>query len=192
MKEIFVRDLMVPLEEYATVPEEATLHEAVLTLERAQKEYLEVRKKSIYPHRAILVLDTQNKVIGKVSQVDVIKGLEPKYQELISSNNMATMATSGFSADFLRGMLQPHGLFAKPLQALCQKAARVKVKDLMYTPDQGEYVKAEDSLEIAVNQFIIGRHHSLLVTGQDDEIVGILRLVDVFSEIAQEIKSCEL
>ena len=192
MKEKFVRDLMVPLEEYATVPEEATLYEAVLTLERAQKEYLEVRKKSIYPHRGILVLDSKNRVIGKISQVDVIKGLEPKYQELISSNNMATMAASGFSADFLRSMLQPHGLFAKPLHALCQKAARVRVKDLMYTPDQGEYVKAEDSLEIAVHQFIIGRHHSLLVTGQEAEIVGLLRLVDVFSEIAQEIKSCEL
>ncbi len=36
METIFVKDLMVPLEGYATVPQEATLREAVLALEKAQ------------------------------------------------------------------------------------------------------------------------------------------------------------
>lgn len=192
MKEKFVRDLMVPLEEYATVSENASLYEAVIVLEKAQEDYLKVRKKSIYPHRAILVLNPQGQVIGKVSQVDAIKALEPKYQELISSRNMATMATSGFSSDFLRNMFQPYGLFAKPLAFLCKKAARVKVREIMYTPDQGEFVKDDDTLDIAVHQFIMGRHHSLLVTDEKDAIVGILRLVDVFTEIATAIKACEI
>ena len=171
MKEKFVRDLMVPLEEYATVSENASLYEAVIVLEKAQEDYLKVRKKSIYPHRAILVLN---------------------HQELISSRNMATMATSGFSSDFLRNMFQPYGLFAKPLAFLCKKAARVKVREIMYTPDQGEFVKDDDTLDIAVHQFIMGRHHSLLVTDEKDAIVGILRLVDVFTEIATAIKACEI
>ena len=192
MKGKIVRKMMVPLEEYATVSEEATLHEAVLALEKAQQEYLEVRKKSIYPHRAILVRDSRGKVVGKVSQVDAIKALEPKYQELISSRNMATMATSGFSSEFMRNMFKPYGLFAKPLDFLCQKAARVKVKELMYTPDQGEFVNAEDTLDIAVHQFIMGRHHSLLVMDDKEDIVGILRLVDIFNEIAAAIKTCDI
>ena len=39
MREYFIRDLMVPLAEYATVSETATLYEAVLALEKAQEEF---------------------------------------------------------------------------------------------------------------------------------------------------------
>jgi hypothetical protein len=37
MKSYSVKDLMVPLSEYATVSEDATLYEAVLSLEEARK-----------------------------------------------------------------------------------------------------------------------------------------------------------
>jgi len=53
MKTIPIKDLMVPLEEYATVSEEATLFEAVAALEKAQ-ERLD-RDKYLYLHRAVLV-----------------------------------------------------------------------------------------------------------------------------------------
>jgi len=39
MKTRMVRDLMVPLQEYATVNEEASLYAAVLALEEAQKTF---------------------------------------------------------------------------------------------------------------------------------------------------------
>ena len=67
-----VKDLMVPLEEYATVSEEANLHEAVLALEKAQSRFRQDR----YKHRAVLVYDKEKRIVGKLSQLDVIKGLE--------------------------------------------------------------------------------------------------------------------
>ena len=55
---------MVPLSEYATVPEDASLYEAVVALEKAQKEFKTHLVKAPeefgskrHPHRAILVLD---------------------------------------------------------------------------------------------------------------------------------------
>jgi len=39
MKQTKVRDLMVPLSEYATVSEEATLYEAVMALEESQLKF---------------------------------------------------------------------------------------------------------------------------------------------------------
>ena len=39
MKNYCVKDLMVPISEYATVPEEATLYESVLALEKAQETF---------------------------------------------------------------------------------------------------------------------------------------------------------
>jgi len=66
MKTIIVKDLMVPLEEYATVSEDATLLEAVMALEAAQEKI--DREKYKYLHRAILVLNRSGKVVGKISQ----------------------------------------------------------------------------------------------------------------------------
>ncbi|MDZ7697985.1 MAG: CBS domain-containing protein [Deltaproteobacteria bacterium] len=67
MKTILVSDLMVPLAEYATVSEEATLYEAAMALEEAQNRL--DRDKYLYLHRAVLVYDKNNKIVGKVSQV---------------------------------------------------------------------------------------------------------------------------
>ena len=55
MKSYSVKDLMVPLSEYATVTQDATLYEAVLALEEAQEKFED--KHTRYRHRAILVLD---------------------------------------------------------------------------------------------------------------------------------------
>ena len=68
MKSMKVKDLMVPLDEYATVSEEATLYEAVLALEEAQEKFDSLP----YKHRAILVYNKKKRIVGKISQLDVI------------------------------------------------------------------------------------------------------------------------
>ena len=49
MKRYLVKDLMVPISEYATVPQGSTLSEAVIALEKAQEEYNHTH----YRHRAV-------------------------------------------------------------------------------------------------------------------------------------------
>ena len=61
-----VRDVMVPLAEYATVRDSATLFDAVLALEEAQDNFDKAR----YRHRALLVLDANRRVVGKISQLN--------------------------------------------------------------------------------------------------------------------------
>jgi predicted transcriptional regulator len=61
----------------------------------------------------------------------------------------------------------------------------------MYTPKSGEIVSIDDTLEMAVHQMIVGQHQSLLVM-QGEDIVGILRLVDVFQQIGKLIKACAI
>ena len=81
MQNLTVKELMVPLAEYATVPEDATLYEIVLALEEAQQEFDQSR----YRHRAVLVFDQKRQVIGKISQLDILKALEPKYEQIKDS-----------------------------------------------------------------------------------------------------------
>ena len=182
METTTVKDLMVPLHEYATVSQEATLYDAVLALEKAQEEL--DRTRYAYLHRAILVYDEKDNIVGKISQLDVLRALEPKYFDMGDS---ASLSKAGFSPNFLKSMLEEYSLLSEPFIDTCRKAAKVKVKDFMYTPSEGEYVDEDISLREAIHRFIMGRHQSLLVT-KKGKIIGVLRLTDLFKEVFQTMK----
>ena len=183
MKSYLVRDLMVPLSEYATVTEDATLYEAILSLEEAQEKFED--KHTRYRHRAILILDKDGQVVGKLSQLDVLRALEPKYQKMIQGEGLHRF---GFTKDFEESILEDYHLFASPLDDICRKAGERNVKEYMYTPSEGEYVSEDASLDVAIHQLIIGHQQSLLVT-RDKKIAGILRLTDVFAAVFHRMKS---
>jgi CBS domain-containing protein len=185
MKTRKVIDLMVPLAGYATVNEDADLYAAVLALEEAQKRF----RQDAYKHRAILVLDKGRRVVGKLSQLDVIKGLEGGYKKM---GDFKGISHTGFSTEFIKSMVDKYDLWQKPLEDICRRAPHIKVKDIMYTPTEGEYVPQDASLDQALHQLVVGHHQSLLVTKDGKEIVGILRLTDVFQEICGMIKACQL
>jgi predicted transcriptional regulator len=99
------------------------------------------------------------------------------------------LSRTGFSPQFLKSMLEQYALWDKPIEVICGKAANLTVKDFMYTPTEGEYVKENAYLGEAIHQLVMGHHQSLLVT-REEEIVGILRLTDVFKHIFQTMKTC--
>lgn len=184
MKSYTVKDLMVPLSEYATVSEDATLYEAVLSLEAAQEKFED--KHTRYRHRAILILDKAGMVVGKLGQLDVLRALEPKYKDMVEG---AGSHRYGFTGQFMKSMLENYHLFADSLEDICCKAAEQNVKEYMVTPTEGEYVSEDASLDVAAHQLILGHHQSLLVT-RGDKITGILRLTDVFASIFHTMKAC--
>jgi CBS domain-containing protein len=184
MKTKMVKALMIPLSGYATVSEDATLFDAVLALEEAQKKF----DPSKYRHRAVLIFNKDNQIVGKVSHLDVLKALEPKYEQM---GDTVSLSRFGLSREFQKSIREQFRLLEKPMNDICRKAAKLKVKSFMHTPTEGEYVDESASLDEAIHQLIMGQHQSLLVT-KAKEIVGILRLSDVFNEICQTIKSCEI
>ncbi len=186
MKTMTVKDLMVPISEYATVSKDATLYEAVMALEKAQQDF----DKSRYPHRAILVYDENKKIVGKISQLDILKALEPKYEGMTDKG--ASLARFGFGRQFQKSLLEQFKLWDRPLRDVCRKAGEIHVKTFMYTPGEGEYVEEDAGLDEAINQLVMGHHQSLIVAEKKGNIVGILRLTDVFMAVFQEIASCDV
>ena len=180
MKTIAVKDLMVPLEAYATVPQEATLREAVIALEKAQLSL----DPSRFKHRAILVLDESGKVVSKITIKNILVALEPNYGKL---EGTGVLERSGYSPDLIRSMLDANALWTEPLQFFRERAAKLKVADFIQTPSEDEYIDENATLGEATHQLISYPYLSLLVTS-DDEVVGILRLSDVFSKICDIIK----
>jgi CBS domain-containing protein len=177
-----VKDLMVPLHEYATVSEDATLFEAVIALEKAQSEFDQNR----YRHRAVLILDKNGKVIGKVSQLDILRALEPKYGDM---GDHIPLTRFGYSSKFMSSLLEKFKLWDTPIYETCRKSMNVKVTSFMYVPTEEEYVEEESTITEAIHHLVMGHHQSLLVT-KEKKIVGILRLTDVFREITQVVKDC--
>ncbi len=180
MKTLSVKELMVPLAEYAAVSEDATLAEAIISLEKAQQAFDHTK----YRHRAVLVLDSNNRVIGKISQIDALKALEPKYGEI--QGDTSGSAFRHFSKVFLKSIQEQYRLFDRPLDDICKKAAELKVRSFMQTMSEGEFLSEDATLDQAIHMLIMGHHQSLLVT-RSGQIIGILRLTDVFAAVFQSL-----
>ena len=182
MRTYTVKELMVPISGYATVPEGSTLFEAILALEKAQDKFDHEK----YHHRAILILDKKGRVIGKLSQLGVLRALEPKDEDVEGIDELSQF---GFSQELVQGLRKERRLQGVPLKDLYVRTARLKVEDFMQAPTEGEYVEQDASLDIAVHQLVLGNHLALLVT-KAREIVGILRLTDVFGAVLRDMKEC--
>ena len=61
---------------------------------------------------------------------------------------------------------------------------------LYFPPTEGEYIDVNAPLGEAINQLVVGQYLSLLVTDDEKKIIGILKLIDVFEEVWQTMKSC--
>jgi CBS domain-containing protein len=183
VKDKKVKDLMVSLSDYATVYEDETLFEALMALEKAHEKL----DPSTHRHRAILIIDKKDQVVGKLSQWDILKSLEPKYGNI---EDLEKISRTGFSPQFLKSMLVQHSLWNKPLMDVCRVGGKNKVKDVMVKPTEGEYINESAPLSEAINQLVVGQLLSLLVVSDEKNIIGILKLIDVFDEVWQTMKSC--
>ena len=183
MKTTLVKDIMVPLSEYATVSEDATLSEAVAALKKSQADFDQAK----YKHRAILVLNDDNEIIGKVNFQCILKALEPKYEEMLSDSGPAHL---GFTRKYQKAMIESFKLWQDPLDKLCEKAAQTKVKSFMFTPKESEMIEPDATLGEGIHQLVLGHHQSLLVT-RDKKVVGVLRLTDTVEVVSEAIFACK-
>ena len=183
MKNYTVKELMIPLSEYATVTVGANLYEAVLALEKAQADFDHTR----YRHRAILVLDEKENVVGKMSQLDVLRALEPKYNDMMEQNQF--QQRYGFSKKFMETIMTQYKMWDTDISKICRKAGVQPVTKFMHTLTEGEHVDENATLAEAINQLVMGQSQSLMVT-RGKKNIGILRLTDVFASVFHTMKEC--
>ena len=184
MKTKTVKDFMRPLSEYITISTEANLYEVTQALDQAQKEFENNPKL----HKIILISDENGEIVGKISQLDVLRYLEPKGKPIGDSGSLSRF---GVSSQYLKPMLNQCEFWARPLIDICKDAGRLKVKKLIQTPVEGEFVEEDAPLAKAIHQFALEHHQSLLVT-RGKKIVGVLRQMDIFKEVSQTLATCEL
>ena len=169
-----IRELMIPIKDYATVPHTATLGETMNALQNEKK-----RSDQQYRHRSVLVVDDKGRVVGKVSQMDILRALEPKYSTMGSDFSLSRL---GFSTAFIKTLENRLDLWNRSFKDILGDMDRIPVTEVMYKPSEHQHVKINDSLTTAIHQIVMGRHQSLLVTDKK-KVIGILPATDVYQAL---------
>ena len=179
-----VKELMRSIDEFPHISSQATFMEAVEALEKADQEF----KSGQAPQRILLVYDVMEKIVGKMSPMDVVQGLEPNYPKIDLPKSTPYYRLVQMS---MESMKKDFRLWHKPLGELCKKAYDIKIHDFIKMPTPDHVVKADDKMDAAFHLFVIGRHDSLFV--QDgEEIVGLIRFSDVYKKIKETMRACPL
>ncbi len=182
MKDWQIRDLMVPIADYAKIHHNAQMADAVRALENEKK----VHESGPYRHQSLVVVNADNQVVGRLSIIDIMRAFEPRYTKLGESS---WIGKSYLSKEVLKTLRESYQLWEQPIETMCKALEGAKVADYMQEPTEGEFVSESDTMNIAMHRTVMGRHHSLLVT-KGKEIVGILRSTDLFNAVYDKLSAC--
>ncbi len=172
-----VEDLMIPLEEYAVVEVGATILDALRQLESAQKNLSPDRP----PHRAILVRDTTGRIVGKLHHFAFLRALLPDRK---ARGAQALLERAGLDDDLRDSSWQTLDLLTAELVDICERARSVKVEEVCTAATVS--IDENARLVEAIPTFLAHQTLSLLVTRRG-RTVGVLRLSDLFEELARQI-----
>jgi len=177
MEEITVKDIMVPLDEYAIVNINATGSEALKALKESQKNL----KPGQFLHRAVLIRDDNGNIIGKIGHLAFLKALEPKYNKI---GNLDMLSRSGLTPEFIESLAIKWEFFEEDLKEACKRLKKIKVTEIMHPVH--EHIDENASMSEAIHRIVMWQTLSILVTSKNNA-VGVLRLSDLFREVFREL-----
>ena len=176
-----VGQLMLPLVDYAVVGEDVTILDALRELEASQKRLPPDRQ----PHRAILVQDRHGEIVGKLHHFAFLRALLPEKKAMGAAG---ILDRAGVGDDLRDSSMKMLDLLTADLVDVCERARSVAVRDV-YTRATVN-IHEEAPLSEAISSFLRNQTLSLLVT-RGGKTVGILRLSDLFDELARQIMQGE-
>jgi predicted transcriptional regulator len=184
MEKMKVRELMRPVQEFPRISDQATFMDAVEALEKAQQAFSTGKA----AQRILLVYDEAGKIVGKLSPMDLVQGLEPNYDRI---DSLKSESRYRLGQNILDRMKEEFRLWQRPLMELCKKAYNVRIENFVKLPSPDHMVKVDDKMDGAFHLFVVGRHDSLFVK-EEEEIVGLIRFSDVYKKIAQTMRECPM
>ncbi len=180
MTDVIARDLMVPVEDYAIVSTESSLYDAIVALERCQKEHCKPSKN----HQTVLVKDEDGSIVGQVSQWDAIRALDAVQDDTEAQDSVSKF---GLNPQLVKSMLASHRVWNRSLEDTCTRAGAKKVHEFMSTLEKNTYVDENATLGEILYRMVKGEQLSLLVA-RGDQVVGVLRVIDVMALVCRLVK----
>ncbi len=165
-------DIMIPLEEYPHIPYWFTLRQAMAEMESSQLE--RDGRKSL--PRGVLVFDERYHLLGMVRRRDILRGLEP---EFLGQTFHHQKQPFGLAVDANLTELS----FDRIAGGLRERAER-PVSDVMLPVKVT--VQADDHIIKVVHE-MTQNNLSFVPVLQNGKVVGVVRTVELFHEIARLI-----
>ncbi len=166
-----VRDIMIPRDRYPFVHPDDTLKRAVDLIEESR---LDINGRQSLP-RVLLVLTDEHELVGVVRRRDLMRGLEPKF--LVSQPIEYRKKLFEVAVDPNLSELP----FDHVLKGLREQASRA-VREVMLLVTAT--IHPDDHLMKAVYA-MVSLNLSLLPVVEDQKVLGVIRSVDVFHELAE-------
>lgn len=166
-------EIMIPLEQYPHIPYWFTLRQAVAEMEKSE---LESHGRRSLP-RALLVFDEKYQLLGIVRRRDILAGLEPKFLRTMPMQQRKQLFDVEVDPELLE---MTSGKMTKALK----DQAETQVSEVMQ--QVGATVEVNDRLPKIVYK-MLRIDLNLLPVMQEHKVVGVVRSVDVFREVANII-----
>lgn len=164
-------EIMIPLDKYPHISCASTLREIVFLMEESQ---IEVHGRKSLP-RAVLVFDESGKLVGSVRRRDILRALEPGF-------------LSGASMEYRKKLfdvkVDPNLAelsYDKALEGLRKRAERPACDVMLPIITTVNY----DDHIMKVIYEMVDNNLSLLPVVKQGKVIGIVRSVDAFHEVAQ-------
>jgi predicted transcriptional regulator len=165
-------DLMIPLDHYPHIPYWFTLRQAMAEIENTQ---IEVEGQKSLP-RIVLVFDEKYNLMGMIRRRDILKGLQPDYVSAKSDNTRKL-----FNIEVDPNLMEmSYDILIKNLMERAEQTVSKVMIPITHTIDY------EDHIMKVVHEMVT-YNLSLLPVLCVGEVVGVVRSVDVFHEIAHHI-----
>ena len=175
MIEKLVQDIMVPLEEYPCIPDTLTLRDAI-----SEMSVQILRKGQLSLPRVALVFDDDfSDLLGLLRRRDIMRGLEPRFMVGGSLKYQRKL----FNVEIDPNLSElSHEKTVERVRARADRLVRNFMIPIKATINHNDHIMK------AMNE-MVDQNVSLLPVLKDDRIVGVVRSVDVLSEIAFIISS---
>lgn len=163
-------DIMIPLDKYPHIPYWFTIRQAVAEIEKSE---IVINDRKSLP-RALLVFDEQYHLLGILRRRDILKALEPKFLRTMSIPHRRKL----FDIEVDPNLVDlSTGMVSKEIQMQAEHKVSEIMQPIIATAD------VNDPLAKIIYK-MVNRDLTLLPVMKDDKVVGVLRSVDIFQEIA--------
>jgi CBS domain-containing protein len=129
------------------------------------------------------VVDFGGKVMGKINRLDFLNALGAGFS---FSKTKEELSRAGVSQDSISTVMRHFRFFQETFEEFYQRARSVDACEVMHPVEEG--IDENATLQEAINRFGQGHALSILVK-RGEEIIGVLRLSDLFQEISAQVLS---
>jgi CBS domain-containing protein len=173
MRTARVEDIMIPLDTYPHVPDRFTLAQSMVEMELAHIDTL--GRKSI--PRFLIVFNDKNQLVGICRRRDLLRGLEPRFMQSEERSRTGPPYDVEFDPNLLD--FNPGSIIEGMKRRAQRPVSDVMITDVV-TIDYGE------SIMKAIYK-IVHRNVTCLPVIRDNEVVGVVRTVELFHEIVKQV-----